>query len=416
MNITLKETLRKLLRLTFTYKCAQKRQLSPFTQDILQKKVKRAIKNVPFYKGYFQYLRTSFSIKDFPIIRKKDIIGHESELVSKGVLRPLLMRKETGGSTGMSLELFYSPSIIISKNVLSDYAFSLIGKNLRIATLRGQRPANNKIWQNIGSNLLLSSYQLSEKTVDTYLGVLKEKRINCLHVYPSSLSILTRLIKAKYGKANLPELKGIVASSEIFSKEEKLLVQSVFPHTKIVDLYGHNELVCCAIAVDDGFYKFFNNYGYVEFAETGEKINEHRIAEIIATSIMNTTMPFIRYGTEDYVELDANNNVVSIIGRTSDFVVNKDGELVPCIVLTRDISMQHVTNFQYYQPAKGKLTFRVIVNDQFTKIDQKYLLEDMEESFNGLMDCTISVVNHIEKTKIGKQKRLIQKLNLNEYR
>lgn len=409
--------MKNLIKYTPMYALIRKSQLAPYSPVHLQNAVLEAIKNVPFYNGYDKYIKSPFSIKDFPILCKKDILGNETLLISKRAFKAFLSRKETGGSTGYSLKLFYSPSVIIEKEVIPNYAFSLIGWNLRIATLRGQRPANGKLWQATGNgNIILSSYQLSEDNLDEYLKILRERHISCLHVYPSSLFILARLIKCKYGKVCLPDLKGILASSEIFSVENKKLVKEVFPGVKIIDFYGHNELACCAIAENDGFYHFFKNYGYVEFIETGETVNGNRIAEIVATSIMNTAMPFIRYATEDYVELDKDGNVVSIIGRTSDFVVNADGALTPCIVVTRDRSMMNISNFQYYQSIEGELTFRIVVNQEFNQIDQQYLLEDMNESFNGRMVCKVEIVNSIERTKAGKQKRLVQELNLNKYK
>lgn len=417
MNNKQKENIRHLLKFSPIYHTTLKKLFAPFYEQTLYNTVIKAIQNVPFYKEYTKYIRQPFSIKELPIIRKKDIMGREREMVSKHVCSLFLSRKETGGSTGFSLELFYSPSVIIKKDVIPNYAFSVIGEKLHIATLRGQRPQNGATYQNIGrGNIILSSYLLSEKTIDEYLSLLKKYRINCLHVYPSSLSIMTRLIKSKYGKANLPDLKGILASSEIFSREEKKLVQEVFPGIKLVDLYGHNELACCAVAIDNGYFKFFPNYGYVEFIDTNERVNGHIIAEIVATSIMNTTMPFIRYGTEDYVELDEEGNVVSIIGRTSDFVINCEGKLTPCILSTRSRSMQNVTNFQYYQPQKGVLIYRVVVNDKFNDIDKKFILEDMNQSFNGLMKCEVAIVTCIERNQNGKQKRLVQDVDLKDYK
>lgn len=99
---------------------------------------------------------------------------------------------------------------------------------------------------------------------------------------------------------------------------------------------------------------------------------------------------------------------MSIIGRTSDFVYNKKGESAPCIINTRTVSMKNVTNFQYYQPCIGTLVFKVIVTDEFSDSDRQNLLDDMNMSFNGLMDCSVEVVVNIERTKRGKQLRLIQ--------
>lgn len=417
MNTVLKEIIRRLIKKSPMYCMAKQRLLSSFSYKTLQEAVESAIRNVPYYHTYGEHLKIPFSIKCFPILYKKDIVGNETSFISKCSFKPFLSRKETGGSTGCSLELFYSPSVIFKKDVITDYAFSLIGKELVIGVLRGQRPDKGKLWQIINNKyVLLSSYSLSENNLDEYLKVIREYHINCLHVYPSAIYILAKLIKNKYGKADLPELRGILSSSETLSIENKRLIKEVFPNIKIVDLYGHNELVCTAIAEDNGFYHFFPNYGYVEFIDTGETTNGHRIAEIVATSVMNKTMPLIRYATEDYVELDEAGNVISIVGRESDFVVNKNKELVPCIVVTRTCSMKNVMNFQYYQDTIGELVFRVVVNQEFDETDKRFLLEDMDASFCGKVECRIEIVQTIEKTKAGKQRRLIQKLNIDEYK
>ena len=254
----------------------------------------------------------------------------------------------------------------------------------------------------------MSSYLLTSETIDEYLNYLRIHKISCLHVYPSTISIMARLIKNKYGTADLPELKGVLSSSEILSLSEKKLIREVFGNIKIVDFYSQNELACCAISVNEGMYSFFNSFGHVEFVDTGERVNDNRICEIVSTGLLNEAMPLIRYATEDYVEVDKNNNVVSIIGRTSDFVYNKKGESAPCIINTRTVSMKNVTNFQYYQPCVGTLVFKVIVTDEFSDSDRQNLLDDMNMSFNGLMDCSVEVVVNIERTKRGKQLRLIQ--------
>lgn len=417
MGFKTKEIIRRFLISTPIYKREKRKILKPFNPKILERFVSRAVKNVPYYKPYSQFLAGGFDLEKIPILHKSDIIGRERQFVSRKIPFCLFSKKETGGSTGQSLELFYSPRTIIKKEAMPQLAFALIGKNLRVATLRGNRPQNGKLFELIDNkHLILSSYNLSESMIGIYIKLLNDYRIECLHVYPSSLTIFIRLAK-KLGKPiRLPYLKGIVSSSEIFSKDDKALVKEALPNVKLVDYYSQNELVCAAISVDNEPYTFYSNYGFVEFRETGEYTSSgKRIAEIVGTSIMNEDMPFIRYATEDYVELDSIGNVVSIIGRTSDFVVNSNGEVVPCIVCTRTKSMQNVISFQYYQDTIGQVVFKVKVSDAFCQSDKQSLLEDLKSSFN-LMDCKVEVVDEIEKTKRGKQLRLIQKLDINKLR
>ena len=408
MNIHLKEYIRSLIKYTPSYRKAKKKMMQPNGID-LDNFLHKAVKNVPFYQALFPSDIAGLSLTDFPVIRKEQIQDHEDLFTSKRFIRKFLSKKETGGSTGVSLKLFYSKSALIKKNVYSDYAFSLIGEDLCIAMIRGVMPKQGALFEQVKRNYhIMSSYLLTSETIDEYLNYLRIHKISCLHVYPSTISIMARLIKNKYGIADLPELKGILSSSEILSLLEKKLIREVFGNIKIVDFYSQNELACCAISVNEGMYSFFNSFGHVEFVDTGERVNDNRICEIVSTGLLNEAMPLIRYATEDYVEVDKNNNVVSIIGRTSDFVYNKKGESAPCIINTRTVSMKNVTNFQYYQPCVGTLVFKVIVTDEFSDSDRQNLLDDMNMSFNGLMDCSVEVVVNIERTKRGKQLRLIQ--------
>lgn len=413
MNYFLQKRLERLLKKMPLYRKERCLVLDDFSESVLLSSLKQAVKDVPYYAKYH---KRNLSLHDFPVLRKSDIIGHEEDFVSRKRIKFLMHKVKTGGSTGQSLQLYYSLSTLLKKDVVSDYAFSLIGENLRTAVLRGNKPKDEQIFEVVDTDtILFSSYFLSEETLDAYLGALKLYEVECIHAYPSSLTILARLIKKNYGVADLPALKGIFTSSEIFSKEDKNLVHEVFPSVKMVDYYGHNELACCALSIDGGFYHFFDNFGFVEFIETGEVLaNGNRIAEIVATSIMNSDQPFIRYGTDDFVELDSANNVVSIIGRTSDFLVDANLSVVPCIIHTRYESKKNVIAFQFYQEKVGELLYKIVVNNHFNAHEAEMLAEDLKSSFRN-MNCKVVVVEQIERTKRGKQMRLIQKLDVRKF-
>lgn len=379
--------------------------------------VNSALCHTPYYRNYEQPLKALEHLRRYPLLTKNDILNAPSKsLVSQKACKILTMHRVTGGTSGFSLDVYQQPREVLHYHQVADFAFSLIGKNLKVAQLRGKRPAGGRLFQKVGPLLLMSSYQITEQNLEQYINALRHNKISCLHVYPSSLVVLARLLRKCYGTVDLPELKGIFASSEIFSREDKLMVKDVFPGVKLVDFYGLNELCCAAVAVDLEPFRFFQDYGYVEFVDTGQELsNGNRIAQIVATSIMNKTMPLIRYATEDHVELDDEGNPLSIIGRTSDFLVNSHGQLTPCIFVNRDISFRHVMNFQYYQDTPGKLVFRVVTDGLFDHEDEKNLLTDLSQSFHDI-EPVVEVVDAVEKTRIGKQKRLIQLLNLDSYK
>lgn len=410
MKLFLKEIVKKLIRLTPHYKSKKKTLENGFSEESSFLSVdfinKNFISKIPFYSNYLSI--TKFD--DIPFLKKTDIIQQEFSIVNKKFNYKKLRKTSTGGSTGTSLTLYRHFNDNIFETAMSDVIFNKIGNDLTVGVLRGHKPKKG-LFQKINSKyFLLSSYDLSSKNIDEYLNFIQQKKINCLHVYPSALMILIKLIEDKKYFNILPSLKGIVSSSEVLTYENKVKILKILPNIKLIDYYGHNELACCAYAEGLNPYKFNNNYGYVEFFDTENDINGNSIKEIIATSIVNKTMPFLRYKTEDYVEIDTENNIVSIIGRSSDVILNKNNEIVPCIVLTRPISLINVLNFQYHQNTVGILNFRVVVNKDFSNFDSECIKYDISNSFSNNIDCNIIIVDNIEKTKIGKQKRLIQEL------
>lgn len=411
MNLARKEIFRNILRLSRSYRREYNSLDKKLSTEQLEHIICDHIKNVPYYNKYEQYLKGGFDIAKFPILTKDDILGHEREFVSKKQNPRFCLKAETGGSSGKTLSLFYSLDTLKRKDALPDSLFARFDcDGLNVAMLRGTKPANGKLCEVINRRLVvLSSYRLTSDNVEQYVNVIQSNNITCLHVYPSSITILAKLIKDKYGSIKFPHLKGIFASSEIFDKEDQKLVREVFGGVDIIDYYGMSELCCAAYSLNGGNYVFNQQFGFVEFLDTGERsASGFTIAKIIATSVMNTTMPLIRYDTGDMAEIDDNGNVLSIIGRTSDFVYNKNDELMPCILLTRNKSLENVVAFQFYQPRHGELQFHVIVNKHYSEENKQSLMSDLVESFPlHLMDCSVVVKDKLKRSPMGKLLRLV---------
>jgi phenylacetate-CoA ligase len=384
--------------------------------NLLKKSISNALANVPYYrKKYGNVAIGNKGLDNFLILRKSDIVKNEELFISDKYNKKILLKKSTGGTTGISLKIFSFYKSEIRETAYLDYVFSLIakGNNLRMAVLRGNKPSAG-IYEYKYRRLLLSSYDLSKENVKFYVGLLKKYKINCLYVYPSSLHLFCKYLFELGNEVELPQIKGILSSSEILSTADKNTILKIFPDIKLIDLYGQNEHVAMAISINKDYYKFFDSYGYVEFIYSSN-FRQNRTAEIVATNYINDVMPLIRYATDDYVEIDSNGNIVSIIGRKQDFIINKQNEIVPCIFSERKHTLENVLNFQYYQDTVGILEYRVVTNNKFGKKDLEAIEEDLRDSFSNKIDPIVQIVNEIEKTKAGKQKRLIQKLIIPDF-
>ena len=386
MNIKLKEFVRDLVRFTPRYFKTRRHLTQEFSIDKLQSAVEKAIINVPYYRShdYSSYLPSNsgqFSLDRFPIIDKDEVLGREREFVSRKFIKSLLREEKTGGSSGKTMKLYYSPTLSIDRTVFPNMIYDkYVGKKHQLALLRGITPHNGQLFERVGGHrVLLSSHLMTADNVEQYLQILNDEKITCLLAYPSALIVFAGLISDSKVRVQLPNLKAIFASSEIFSLEDKKFVKKVFNDVTIIDYYSMSEFALAAYSVDLGSYQFNYNYGYVEFLPTEYDTPQgNKIAKIVATSIMNSTMPLIRYDTGDLAEIDEHGDVVSIVGRVNHFAVNKSNSLVPCIVIFSNESAKRVKQYQYYQDTPGVLEVRVLPKSDFSNDDKLALQADME--------------------------------------
>ncbi|MCF2628205.1 hypothetical protein I6E36_08920 [Fusobacterium mortiferum] len=380
-------------------------------KDLLEL-LKYSIDNVKFYQ---KQNIIEMKINKFPLITKKEIFKNEKEFISKKYNIERLNRFSTGGTTGFSLNL-YKNKVEISREVAYvDYLFyKIVGKKNYIKGILRSHDTEEGIYKVSGNKVFLSSYKITKENVEEYLKVINELKIECLHILPSAMKILCKYIKVKKLQPKLPFLKGILSSSEVLEFEQKKEILELFPGIKLLDLYGHTEHLNFAVSENLGIYKFYEKYGYTEFRIVEEKEN-FKIAEIIATGFNNRAMPLIRYKTDDYVQLNSKNEVIKILGRKQDFLIDENNNIIPCIFDTREKTLNNIENFQFYQPKKGILIFKIVVLENYSKTDEEMLYEDLTNAFGKNLKISIKVVDKIEKTIRGKQKRLIQDFNIDEY-
>ncbi len=411
MNYWQKYLVKKIIRLTPRYHHYMK-QLKNFV-DLKNPGISDSIKNIPYYikNGY-----SDKQLLECPFLEKENIIGRENQFLSSNINKRFLIQVSTSGSTGPSLIVYKTVDEIIREEAFIQYVFSLIGKNLRIAVLRGNRPSSG-IYEFRFGHLLLSSYHLSKKSVLQYLLLIKKYRINCLHVYPSAIQIFCKYLREilQEGKSDIPLLQGILSSSENLSEEVKNEILELFPNAILIDLYGQAEHVAFAISVNKGEYQFNKSYSTVELLDSGMSNGDNKLMEIVGTNTSNKAMPLIRYRTGDYVEVNASKKIVSVFGRSNDFVVNNSYDILPCIVIIRKKNMEKIEMLQYYQDKVGELIVRVKMKDSYSESDIESIEEDMVKGFGALIKVSVQIVEHFEKAKNGKHIRCVQKLDLKQF-
>lgn len=413
----LKYWLRKMVRYSLIYKKAYSLYNVEFSQEQQEKAfweiLNYAIKHVPFYKNYQQYLDSS-TIQEIPILYKEDIAKNAPNLVSNEFNLSRLLCVSTGGTTGVSTNIYTSWKDEIRSTAYTDALFNL--KRIKkpvICTIREHDLQEKEEYRFWGNRLMFSPSNINKTTLKRHVDLIIKHKVNILHCYPSSLLVFAKL--AKEAGICLINIEEIIVSSETCPIEVYEIVKKVFPKALFINFYGQTENVVRGISVNGQPFHFQNYPYFIEFIDTGERQGENIIANIIGTNIEKKSMPLIRFFTGDQAILDQKGNVLEILGRTSEYLIGKKGNPIPCIVTNRPNTLENVLLAQYYQDTEGFFEYRIIVNSKFSEQDIQAIKEDIILNFGEDLAFDIKVVTKMEKTPRGKHKKLIQKLDLSKY-
>lgn len=398
----------------------------------LKNQIEFAWEHIPFYRNHWQ--KHNFSpdkfqsfedMKLIPIINKNTVREHLEEMVNPNYPKSRLTLVTTGGTTGMPMKFYIDNYFARGKEM----AFQIQGSWTywkyrffinKVAIIRGfsvdKKYIDNKIyWQksNRDNGLVFSSFHLNKDTYKTYLDKLRSFKPKYIKAYPSSIVALCILMKQNndYG---IKGLKAVICSSENIYDSHRDLIKEVLG-VEIYSFYGHSEKSVSAFQNKD-IMEFQPLYGYTEFLDANNEAVSQKgeMANIICTSLNNKYFPFIRYNTNDIIEVaDAQNKTAKrILGRAQEFIVDKDGTKV-LFTCADEIFWEEegITAYQYVQNEVGKISINIETDSKFASDTLDRIRFSAKEMFSNF-DIEIINVPKIEKTKAGKFRYLIQNLKI----
>jgi phenylacetate-CoA ligase len=222
----------------------------------------------------------------------------------------------------------------------------------------------------------------------------------------------------------LSNLQAVLCGSENLYPWQRSFLEKAF-QCRIYSWYGHSEkAVLAGECEQSNYYHNFDEYGIVELLSPDGLLirGEGESGKIVATSLNNFAMPFIRYKTEDIAERCDSacrcgrhySLIKKVEGRSQDIIVTSDNRL---ITLTALIFAQHFDAFcnikgmQLYQDTKGELVVRIIKAPSYSDTDEMEIRTKMAHAAIRGLSISFHYVDVVERTNIGKTKFLIQKIS-----
>jgi len=403
-----------------------KSKIETYQNVQLQNLVQHSYENVPYYTQLFNNLslkprdiKTKDDLIKLPLLTKKIIRENlPDKIVAKNIHPNSYYNISSSGSTGEPLKYFiskdaYSFNIASNLRGLSWGGYKLGSKILKIS-MNPRSTIEKKIQDLLNRTKYVSAKNIDDRQIQKIYEIMMEHKPYLIYSYPQPLAMVATYINdRKLAKINVPMVN---TSATNLISSDRSIIEEIF-NTKIFDSYSCEGSPIIFECNTHECYHVAMEYAITELIKDNQYIKPGEIGSHITTDLHNYAMPFIRYDTQDILELGNEHCacgkqlmcISKIHGRYSDIIITPDGKrfLVEHFVEYFEYE-NSITQFQVYQEDYRLLVFRLIVNNEFKSSDKERIISHWEKNTSGKMDVRINIVDSLESFRSGKRRIIVK--------
>jgi phenylacetate-CoA ligase len=356
-------------------------------------------------------------------ILTKEIIKKESieQFTSTAMPRNKIKLCSSSGSTGQPLFYFNTLeaySMMLAANLRGWYWMKYrLGDRYIKLSQNARKNFIKRVQDKISRNYYLATNPLIDSNFESILKKIEHYKPKVIRCYPDPLLFLSRY------KQNHPEFSYqppvITTTGNTLHPEARTEIEATFG-CKIFDSYsceGNSTVFECPT---HSCYHSTEEYGISEIIDEQGKAISSGVGRLVSTDLWNLAHPFIRYDTQDYVEVDdkpcpcvrIHLRINRILGRDNDVIEITSGRKfivhnftgffqVDSLQINRSIDQ-----FQVVQKRNGTVLFRFVVNNKYNTTVADYIRNFWENEFKT--SVSIEVVEQIPLLSSGKRRFIIK--------
>lgn len=316
-------------------------------------------------------------LREWPLITRNDLLSNPDQFLVANSPRIARRIVRTGGSSGTPVGFWLDRSAPIWERKHQFAQWARVGYrhgDWRLV-LRGSVDAAEKVLSinHLRKEIHVSTFHLNDQRWEELTHVLPKRHRLWLHAYPSSALELVGLL-ARRSERNPLNFRGVLLGSENSSWEQRDFIAAHFGAPSF-SWYGLSEKVALAGECQlSRQYHVNNAYGYIELLSSdGSPVSAPATtARIVATGLLNSCAPLVRYDTGDIAVLAENPcgcglagvRLANVIGREQDFVETGAGTRVSVAALNlHGAEYRGLIGLQYVQKSVGVVDVRVVAPD-----------------------------------------------------
>lgn len=418
------------------YKTMRKEQWNEREVNLKRQKEKlyRLIAFSLEYVPYYQSLglkKEDFSkdtifedIKKFPILTK-DIIRKEKDNMYPTIkIKDWCFDNISGGTTGEPVPFRHSGYFFDSdqagKLLFDEWAGRKIGdRQIRLwgserDIISGKKDWLNKIYRACRNEIFLNSFVMNESIMDKYINLINKRKPTMILAYVQSARELAVYIEKKGKEVYSP--KSVMVSAGTLDDYTNELLGRVF-RCPILNRYGSREMgdMACSCSKNEGLH--INTFtSYIEILDDNYKpCQDGEIGNIITTSLLDYSMPIIRYEIGDTGAWTSHQcscgrglpMLKSVNGRRIDIFENSKGKMIYGDYFTHLFYVESIVKqFQVIQEDFDQLRIKLVLTSQSTEREKSDLYKRINSCIYkvmGKINIEYEIVGDIPVSKSGKR-------------
>jgi phenylacetate-CoA ligase len=395
---------------------------------------------VPFYNRLFDSLNLKpedinkiEDLEKLPILTKSDIKSHWEDFKPSILNKIKYYNFSTGGSTGTPFKYRITKfeRFLDSASRYKGWSFGGYELGDRVVFLGGSSigignittlPANlnKQIHEYVRNIKMLSSFDMGEDEINKYIKIINSFKPYYLYGYASSIYLLSKWIEENNVAIYQP--KGVLTTAEKLYPHMRTQIEKAFS-CKVYDTYGLGDggVHASECAEHCGLH-IATERSIMEVVDKDGNQLEYGEGRILATSLYNYAMPFIRYDTGDLGTIS--NDICAcgrgykllrdVIGRSADFLITPEGKNVHGWFFN-PILWEYTKNIKEYQIVQEKLekiVIKIVPEGNFDITQFDMIREAIRKKSTGWI-VEFKLVDSIDRTRAGKYKFIINELNKN---
>lgn len=387
---------------------------------------------VPYYKDLLlklglplNRLQTVADLVQLPLLNKEIIRGRLDDLKSSGARG--IQRFSTGGSTGSPLTFYLGPTRVSSDVAarwraeswwrvgVGDREYVIWGSPLELTKQDRLRNLRDRILR----TRLMSAFEMSPATMDSYLNEMQ--RTGCVRVigYPSSIVLLCEHARRQGRDLTKLGVRAVFVTAEYLWDHWRQTIAEAFA-CPVANGYGGRDSGFIAHECPAGGMHITADRVIVEIVgDDGAPLKPGHLGEIVVTHLDTPEMPFIRYRTGDIAAFSSEQCscgrtlplLERIEGRKTDFIVAPDGRVLHGLSLIYILrQLAGVEQFRITQNSLREFDIELVTNPEFKRENESVIRSEFERRLRAQLNVRIRYSSGIAASNSGKFRYVVSEL------